>query len=130
MPRRPPPRPTPYMIAAGPPEAIREALRDATLTPDEVAALAPGYQDPDADPALVRAVLAHPAVSSGVVGRYATHRDASTRALVAEHPLAPGPALQVLALDPDPGIAATAQRRLDHPDPIPPAPPLRRPGRR
>lgn len=118
------------MIAAGPPEAIREALRDPTLSADDLATIAPAYQDPHADPELIATVLAHPAVSSGVVGRYATHADPVIRALVAAHPLAPGPALQVLALDPDPHIAATAQHRLDHPDPTPPAPPLRRPGRR
>jgi hypothetical protein len=90
----------------------------------------PGYQDPSADPELVRVVLAHPAVSSGVVSRYATHADPTIRALVAAHPLAAGPSLQALALDPDPAIAQAAQLRIDHPDPTPRPPPLRRPGRR
>jgi hypothetical protein len=50
--------------------------------------------------------------------------------LVAGHPLAPGPALEVLAMDPDPAIAAIAKDRLAHPAQPPPAPPLRRQGRR
>lgn len=131
MARRTPPRPTAYAIAAwGTRDEVLEALRDPTLTPDDLAALAPGYQDPHADSELVIAALTHPAASSGVVGRYATHRDPSIRALVAVHALTPGTALQALALDPDPGIAQAAQHRLHHPDPTPPAPPLRRPGRR
>jgi len=131
MPRRTPPRPTAYAVAAwGTPTEILEALRDPMLTADDVAALAPGYQDPDADAELIAAVLTHPAASSGVVGRYATHTDADIRALVVQHALTPGPALEVLALDPDPQIAATARHRLTHPAPTPPPPPLRRPGRR
>ena len=95
-----------------------------------MAALAPGYQDRSSDPELIRAALTHPAVSSGVVGRFATHHDPAIRALVATHALTPGTALQALALDPDPVIAQAAQARLDHPAPTPPPPPLRRPGRR
>ncbi|WP_448631173.1 hypothetical protein [Cellulomonas soli] len=129
--RAPPTRPSAYALAAwGTREEVLAALRDPARTADDVAALAPGYQEPDADTELVEATLAHPAVSAGVVGRYATHRSAAVRAVVATHPLVPSTALQALALDPVEQIASTAQHRLDHPEPPAPPPPVSRPGRR
>ncbi|GAA3816317.1 hypothetical protein [Cellulomonas soli] len=132
MPRRPlPPRRTAWQIAQdGDPAELLATALDPSSDAEMIAAIAPGYQDRDADPILIRAVLAHPNVSAGVVSRFATSPAPDIRARVAAHPLAPGPALQALALDPDATIAATAQHRLDHPDTPPPAPPLRRSGRR
>lgn len=50
MPRRTPVRPPAYTLAAGPRDTIRAALDDPTLTQDELAAVAPAYQNPNAAP--------------------------------------------------------------------------------
>lgn len=107
------PRRTAYQLAFdGTPEELLAAAQDPALSPDGLAAIAPGYQDASADRTLVLAVLAHPAASAGVVARYATHNDPAVRDAVARHPLAPNTALDVLSLDPDPAISAAARAAL------------------
>ncbi|MFS0703252.1 hypothetical protein AB6N23_01895 [Cellulomonas sp. 179-A 9B4 NHS] len=58
------------------------------------------------------AVLAHPAVTSGVVGRYATCADEATRLHVAVHPRCPATALEVLAADTSSRVRQAARERL------------------
>lgn len=73
--------------------------RDPTSSADDLAAVAPRYQDPAPDLDLIAAVLDHPAVPAGVVGRYATCHDEATRLRVVLHPRCPRTALDVLAVD-------------------------------
>lgn len=92
-------------------ERLRVAL-DPRSRADDLAAIAPGYQDPSPDLDLIMAVLAHPEVSEGLVARYATCADEGIRQLVVEHPACPSTAFDVLAADAVPSIRIGALRRL------------------
>lgn len=82
---------------------------DPAAGPNELAAIAPDHQDPDIE--LIEAILSHPNVSSGIVGRYVNNRDPQIRLLVAAHPRCPSTCLEVLALDSTKPVRDTAARR-------------------
>lgn len=112
--RRSPRTPSAYVVAGGS-WTEREALVTAAeppLSEDELAAVAPSVHEHDAPTSLVLAVLGHPAVSSGVVGRYATSRRLDVLRAVVDHPLCPGPSLHALTLALDRDVALAAARRL------------------
>jgi hypothetical protein len=111
--RRPAPRRSAWSIALGGTRDERFAVaRDAGSTADDLAAVAPGYQDPDPDLELIAAILDHPAVPDGVVSRYATCHDEAVRVRVARHQGCPGTSLDVLAVDPSPAVRRAVQERM------------------
>ncbi len=118
--RKQPQRRTAWSVALGGARDDRLAIaRDPASTAEDLAAVAPGYQDPDPDLDLIAAVLDHPAVSSGVVSRYATCQDEGTRLRVARHPRCTGTALDVLAADPSAQVreaARSAAQNVDEED--------------
>jgi hypothetical protein len=91
--------------------------RDPTASSEDLSAIAPTYHDVGPDLGLIAAVLAHPAVPDGVVSRYVRAPSPVIRRSVAAHPRCPWTALEVLALDPDATVAATAAARLVGDDP-------------
>lgn len=112
--RRPAPRRSVWSIAIGGTRDERLAVaRDPASTPGDLAAVAPGYQDRTPDLELIAAVLDHPAVSDGVVSRYATCADEATRLRVVGHPRCPATSLDVLAADPSARVRKAVQERVD-----------------
>lgn len=97
---------------AGDLPALLELAADPTLTADEVATVAPAARDHDAPLELVNLVLAHPACTPGVAGRYATYPDPTVRLRVARREDVVGSTLLVLAIDVDPGVAAAARAQM------------------
>jgi len=109
---RPSSRRPAWSIAIGGTRDERLAVaRDPAATADDLAAVAPGYQDHTPDLELIAAVLDHPAVPVGVVGRYATCHDEATRLRVASHPQCPATSLDVLAVDPSPRVRTAVRER-------------------
>lgn len=101
-----------WSIAIGGTRDERLAVaHDPAATADDLAAVAPGYQDRTPDLELIAAVLDHPAVPDGVVSRYATCTDEATRLRVAGHPRCPATSLDVLAVDPSPRVRAAVRER-------------------
>jgi hypothetical protein len=110
------PRRGTWAIAIGGTREERLAIAaDPASTGGDLAAVAPGYQDPDPDLELIAAVLDHPAVPSGVVGRYATCHDEALRLRVARHPLCPATSLDVLAADSSPQVRQAIRDRGPRP---------------
>lgn len=102
-----------WAVAIGGTSAEKLAVaRDVAATPDDLAAIAPSYQEAEPDLELISAVLEHAAVPAGVVSRYATCGDEPTRLRVAQHPRCTSTALDVLAADPSPRVRAAATSEL------------------
>lgn len=101
-----------WSIALGGTRDERLAVaRDPASTADDLAAVAPGYQDRAPDLELIAAVLDHPAVPDGVVSRYATCHDEATRLRVAGHARCPATSLDVLAVDPSSAVRQAVRER-------------------
>lgn len=89
-----------------------DVARDPAASPEDLSAVAPTYRDDDPDLELIALVLAHPRVPAGVVSRYTRISSSALRLTVATHPACPSAALEVLAHDRDPQVAAAAAARL------------------
>lgn len=110
---RPAGRPPSWRIALwGTRDERVEVARDPAASPEDLSAVAPTYRDQDPDLELIALVLAHPRVPGGVVSRYTRISSSTLRHTVATHPACPSAALDVLAHDPDPQVAAAAAARL------------------
>lgn len=92
-----------------------DVARDPAASPEDLSAVAPTYRDGNPDLELITLVLAHPRVPAGVVSRYTRISSSALRLTVATHPACPSAALEVLAHDPDPQVAAAAAGRLRGP---------------
>ena len=88
--------------------ALLELARDAQLSPDMLATIAPDARDRDALAELIHAVLDHPACSVGLAGRFATYPDPGIRLRVARFPGQLTSSLAILAVDTDEQVRVTA----------------------
>lgn len=86
---------------------------DPTASHERLLSISPAAYARDASPDLILAILAHPACTPSLAGRYAIHSSAKVRMVVARFQgIMNASTLSVLALDADADVARVAGERL------------------